>query len=698
MKHLSVLAALTFLILQPAPSDARLVRLEIGKREVVAGGLAFGDTGPYEKLAGRAYFEADPADTRNARVFDIGNAPVNGRGRVQFSAEFYLLKPVDMARASRTLLFEVNNRGRKIAFMRFHDTPSSADMNDPSSPADFGNGFLMRQGHVIAWVGWGADIAPGDNRLTVDFPRTEENGAPVTQLILTEFGDRNFNGGTPTTLPLSGGSAFHSFPAVSSNKRVAEAELRVTHSDSPRPSGPDIPRGERVADKDWAFASCPDGWPGTPSTTDICLRTGFRNDRNYHLMYRATGSPVMGLGYLTTRDFVSFLRRASSDEAGGANPVPGLDTTLCLGISSSGMYLRDFLYQGFNEDEDGKRVCDGMHIHVAGVHKLFLNYRFAQPNPFSQQHRERYVPDTNFPQQYGVRGNPRDRVPDGILKRPMSDPKIVHTDTSNEYWQFRASLAGTTEGGRIDLTEHPRVRRYLLSSLQHGGHLGDPPGFGIGGRQCEQLHNPVHPGPMLRALLASLERWVRNGEAPPPSRVPRIADGTLVPPEELAWPAIPGTRYEGIVNGSGERDFGPGVRGNAGVISRLYPDIVYPHRILVPQIDSLGHDIAGIRHPLVEVPLATYSGWNIRRREFGEGDLCDLLGSAIPLAGSRAAGREGGDPRPAREDLYADEDEYVARVLAAARRLIDDRLMLAEDLVLLERQARQWYHATWNRR
>jgi len=671
-------------------ADARLVRLDIAKREIVAAGQSFGAAGPYEKLTGTAHFEADPADERNARVFDLRNSPLNAGGKLEFSADMVILKPVDMAKGSGTLFYEVNNRGRKIAFGRLHDTSSKANMNDPMSPEDFGNGFLLKRGYVVAWVGWGADIAPGDNRLTVNFPvAVDLAGKPLTQRILTEFSDRNFNGAMPTTLPLSGGTAFKSYAAVDVDKAKAEAELWVVASDSPRPSGAQIPRGDRVPEDEWAFANCPAGWPGEPSVTDICLKSGFRNDRNYHLIYRATGSPVMGLGYLTSRDFVSFLRNAKADDAGNPNPVAGIDTTLCQGISSSGMYMRDFLYQGFNEDEQGKRVCDGTHIHVAGVQKLYLNYRFAQPNPFTQQHRERYVPDTNFPHQYGVRGNPKTRIPDGILKRPSSDPKVIHSDTSNEYWQFRASLTGTTEGGRIDLTEVPRVRRYLLSSLQHGSFKGDAPHYGIGNRQCEQLSNPVHPGPLLRALTVALDEWVRKGIAPPATRVPRIDDGTLVAPEALAWPKIPNVKYAGLFNASAERNFGDRVMGNAGVIEKLFPDIVYPHRVLVPQVDAIGTDMAGIRHPFVEAPTATVLGWNTRRPEFGGDDLCDLLGSMIPLPKTRAEGDAAGDPRPSLQELYGDWDGYVKKVEAAARKLQAERLMLPEDVEMVVREAGQ---------
>ncbi len=671
-----------------AASHAKLVKLEIAKREVVADGMRFGDAGPYEKLTGRAWFEVDPNLERNKVVFDLDHAPLNAKGRVEFSADMVILKPVDMALSAKSLFFAVNNRGRKIAFGRMHDTASDASMNDPITAHDFGNGFLMKRGYVIAWVGWGADIAPGDNRMTVDFPiALEKNGRPVTERILTEFSDRNFNGGKPFSLPLSGGTAFKSFPAVSSDKVEAQAELYVLPSDSPKPGAPDIPRGEAVPGDQWALADCPEGWPGKPSAAHICLKDGFRSDHNYHLIYRATNSPVMGLGYVTTRDFVSFLKNDAKDAQGNANPVFGLKTTLCQGISSSAMYLRDFLYQGFNVDEQERQVCEGMHIHIAGVQKLFLNYRFAQPNPFTQQHRERYVPDTNFPRQYAVRINPFNGVPDGILKRPKTDPKIIHTDTSNEYWQFRASLTGASEGATMDFNESSKVRRYLLSSQQHGGFKGDAPTHGLADRQCEQLSNATHPGPLLRALVVALDEWVKKKVDPPAMRVPRIADQTLVAPAQVNLPKIPGLTYEGLFNGSGDRDFGPRVTGNSGVIDLLVPRTLATHKILVPQVDAIGNDLAGIRHPYVEVPVATLLGWNTRTPEFGGPDLCDLIGSTIALPKTRADAQAKGDPRPSLEELYGSHDGYVAKVAAAAKKLQAERLMLLEDVDMIVTEA-----------
>ena len=689
MQHVRAFSALLLAasLMLAADVQAKLVKLEIAKREVVADGMPFGDAGPYEKLTGRAWFEVDPLLERNKAVFDIDRAPLNANGRVEFSADMVILKPVDMAQGAKTLFFEVNNRGRKISFGRMHDTASDANMNDPMAPRDFGNGFLMKRGYVLAWVGWGADIAPGDNRLTVNFPIALENGRPVTERILTEFSDRNFNGGRPLSLPLSGAPAFKSFPAVSTDKKQAQAEFYVLSSDSPKPGAPDIPRGEPVPDDQWAFADCPEGWPGKPSTGHICLKDGFRNDRNYHLIYRATDSPVMGLGYVTTRDFVSFLRNDEKDAAGNANPVFGIKTTLCQGISSSGMYLRDYLYQGFNVDEQERQVCEGMHIHVAGAQKLYLNYRFAQPNPFTQQHRERYVPDTNFPRQYAVRINPSTRVPDGILKRPKTDPKIIHTDTSNEYWQFRASLTGASEGGTMDFNESSKVRRYLLSSLQHGGFKPDAPNHGIADKQCEQLTNATHPGPLLRALVVVLDDWVRKNVAPPETRVPKVADRTLVAPADLKLPKVPGLAFEGLYNSSGDRDFGPRVNGNSGVIDLLIPQTRAVHKILVPQVDAIGNDMAGIRHPFVDVPVATLLGWNTRTKEFGGPDLCDLLGSTIALPKTRADSQAKGDPRPSLEELYGSHEAYVAKVAEAAQKLQAERLMLSEDVDMIVRDA-----------
>jgi hypothetical protein len=674
---LLALAGVVALALAPVTdAKARLVRFEVTDAQLVLNGAPFGAAGAYEKLKGIAHFAVDPHDPRNAQVFDIDKAPVSAAGQVEFSADMYILKPVDMAAGNGGLFFEVNNRGDKDTFTLMHDAPPGANLNDPTTAEDFGNGFLMRQGYVIAWVGWGADVRPGNNRLTVDFPIAMENGAPISERILMEFMDGH-PGGTVFTRPLSSGLNFRRYAAISTDSAAAEAELRTRPSDSTPASGPEIPEGTPVPAEQWSFARCPGGPPGTPSPTDVCIAGGLQKHVVYDLRYRAVGSPVMGLGYLTTRDFLSFLRNGPADDLGNPNPVYGIGVVHCQGISSSGMYMRDYLYQGFNEDEAGRRVCDTAHIHVPGAHKLFLNYRFAQPDTFSAQHHGRYVPDVNFPHAYAPTADPLTGEIDGILKRPATDPKVWHTDSSTEYWQFRASLVGTDPGGTIDLEPHPDTRRYLLASTQHFPTKGAKLPAGA----CQQPGNPTHAGGIARALLVAFDQWVRRGTLPPASRIPRIADGTLVPSDQMStgFPGIPGVVYNGVLNGSGERDLGPRASGNRGVIDYLLPVPLSHHQVLVPAVDGIGNEIAGIRVPAVAAPVATLTGWNLYASGIAEGDLCDLSGAAIPLHRTQAERLAAGDPRPSLEELYGSHDGYVRAIAIAARTLRSERLLLPED-------------------
>jgi Alpha/beta hydrolase domain len=674
-------------------AEARVTRVEITSRVVVADGISFGDAGSYEKLRGTVFFEVDPSDPRNAVVFDLDKASRNAGGKVEFSADWMIIKPVDLTRGNGGLFFEVNNRGGLLSL----DLNNAPRGNNPTTVSDFGNGFLLRQGYILAWVGWEADVFPGNNRLTVRFPIATDDG-PVTQRILVEFSDARGAATVVFTRPLSGDPNFRSDEAVSTDQVVAAAELRMRPSDSPRPSSPGIPAGDVIPTSQWAFARCPNGPPGVPSTTDICLTGGFRNDLVYQLTYMGKNPPVMGLGYVTTRDFVSFLRNTTTDDAGNPNPVPGITTAFGYGFSQSGWYLRDFLYQGFNEDDGGRQVFEAMIIHGVGANKIALNYRFAQPQFSHGQHVGRYGPDMNFPRTYGARPDPLNPgTIDGILKRPGTDPKIIHTVTSTEYWSYRASLVDTDEDGTRDLSEPENVRRYLFSSMQHGP--GIPSTRGIGNRECQQFSNPLHYGALARALLVALDRWVRDGTEPPESRVPRIDEETLVPSDQNStrFPSIPAgptwdaVTYNGLFNASGERDFGPRVQGNRGIIDNLIPVVLSEHRVLVPKVDHIGNDIVGIRHPLVEAPIATHTGWNLRTPEFTDGDLCPVQqgGMMVPLFKTRAERLAAGDPRRSLEELYGTHEGYVKKVAKAARKLADQRLLLEEDVDRIVQEAEE---------
>ncbi|HEX9898292.1 MAG TPA: alpha/beta hydrolase domain-containing protein, partial [Candidatus Methylomirabilis sp.] len=667
--------ALSFLV---SLTEARITRIEITSREPLAGGMSFGETGPYEKLRGKIHGEVDPGDPLNAVIVDLDKAPLNAGGMVEYATNFLMLKPVDMSKGNGKIFYGINNRGNTSSgTQRFNDAPTT---NNPTTAQDLGNGFHFRQGYALVDAGWEGDVLEGNFRLTADYPVATDGGATITAPILVEFHDRYTNDARiaangRVSLPLSGSLDFASYESISTDQAVAQAELRVRFSDSARPGTADIPPGVVIPTGQWAFARCSkDPVTGVitsvPSTTDICLPVGFSLDAVYQLIYTAKNPQVMGLGYAVTRDVGSFLRNQTADDFGNANPLalsaasPGITHMYAYGSSSTGMYVRDFIYQGFNEDESHRKVFDAMWTNIPGAHKLYLNYAFGQPNPFSVQHRDRYVPDTSFPTSYAVTTDPLTGLTDGILKRPATDPIVIHTDSSTEYWQFRAALV-TTDGLGHDIALPDNVRSYFMSGEQHGP--AAVPALGI----CQQLSNPLPRGAHHRAVLVALDAWVTEGIRPPKSRFPRVENGTLVPFDQAStgFPSIPGVVYAGLVNASGERDFGPLVSSNRGLVT-LNPPVPMPggeHVILVTKVDKDGNDIAGVRVPQLEVPIATYTGWNTRAAGFSEGDLCDLTGMYLPFAKTKAERLANGDPRKSLEERYKTHDKYVKQVGKAAR-------------------------------
>jgi hypothetical protein len=656
---------------QQAQATAERVDLEITRREVVAGGHAFGAAGAYEKLVGTIAFQVDPADPRNAVITDLDRAPRNEDGLVSYDTDFYLLRPVDMARWNGKLFFEVNNRGNKL--LRFFTDGTSS--NDPTTREDFGTGFFLNEGYAVAWAGWEGDVLPGNNRMTIRLPvPTATDGSPITQKIVVEFHDGQFAAdGSTTTLPLSASPNFASYPAAQGQE--ARAELRVRPSDSPRPPSPRVPAGALVPRDEWELSS----------PTEITLKTGFQPGMVYELSYVAQDPRVMALGYAATRDVVSFLRHADEDDDGDPNPLAagdGVRHALGEGISSSGMYMRDFIYQGFNEDLAGRRVFDGVEIHIPGAQKLFLNYRFSQPNPFSVQHRHRYMPYVSFPFNYGVRRNPlveqgrmHGPLTDGILKRPATDPVVIHTDTSTEYRQFQASLVDTDGFGQ-DVPLPSNARHYLLGGTQHGS--GSPSMLGM----CQQLSNPTSQGPAMRALFTALDEWATEGVEPPPSQRPTLGNGLLVRTgrASVGFPRIPGVAYSSLYNAAGERNFGPAVSQNRGIITRWRdPRVLARYQVHVPKVDAVGIDEGGVDVPVVGVPTATLTGWNLRRAPFTAGDLCDLTGMQVPLHPTTAQTDLTGDERPSLEALYGSHEGYVAAMRRFVDEMVGRRLLLPAD-------------------
>lgn len=659
-----------------APTGSRIIRLQIDRRESPTfEGRRFGDVGQYEKLVGRAWGELDPADPHNARIVNLDRAPRNARGAVEYSIDVYILKPLDISRGNKTLLYDVVNRGNKPALDTFNMAGGRA--NEPTKAADAGDGFLMEQGYTVVWSGWQGNVVDGDNRLTAQFPvASQPDGTPIRRWITTEFVLR----APTTTLPISferDETAVRPYPVV--EESMSKARLyRRANQHAPL---------ELISRDSWSFSRCAGNGAATPSHVDVCLPSGFSPNFIYELVYEARDPIVMGMGFAATRDIVSFLRYDTADanpllwrEGSGAGQN-AIKWAIGFGSSQSGRYLKDLIYQGFNQDTSGRLVFDGAIPHVSGSRKTFANYAFAMPGRFSTFIENHYYPGDQFPFAYETLTDPISGRVDGVLARCREQgacPKIMHWDSATEYWAGRASLVTTDPLGRIDVPIPENVRVYYFAGTQHGGGTGEPPPRNPQDI-CQQLTNPNSYRAMQRALLVAMQNWVADGRVPPPSQYPRLSDGTLVPlvPQKAqGFPMIPGVRYTGKVNDLFIVD-------HITQPPRNLPGTQYT--VLVPKVDVDGNEIAGIRSTMLQAPLGTYTGWNLRRAGFIEDEGCYTTGSYVPFA--KTAAIRGSDPRASLEERYRTHANYVAQVRAAAQRLRQAGFLLSQDEARLIQEA-----------
>jgi hypothetical protein len=673
-KALSSALAACLWMAAPAPSEARVVRFVVEQTQKVLDGHSFGDVGPYERLDGTVYFEVDPRDPLNAAIINLDRAPRTPRGTVGFSAPFYILKPIDMARGNRKMFYGVNNRGNKIEYAWRTILPPGTNNNNPTTAADFGDALLMRLGYTYVDAGWQGNVAPGGNRLVPSLPiATESNGRPIVAKVRVEFSDLD---GFTRTLE---GNSVHV-----ARVPYETADMDPTHSTlTVRTAG----GGKSpVASDRWAFGRCQTG-PASlvPTARDLCVFDGFKLDRVYELTYPAKNPIVLGLGYAVTRDLASFLRYQTRDDSGNPNPLAESPTTVGIrraygnGISSTGMYMRDWLYLGFNEDESHRKVFDAVQITIPGTHRLLANVEFGDPNNYSRQDLWHDSVSYSYPPlTFALTTDPISGIRDGILKRPATDPLVFQVDSANEFWQMNASL-NVHDGQGRPVPIPPNARLYFASSYQHGGGTGllNPPGPA---GMCQLPTQGNSWSPTLRALLVALDAWADRGIEPPKSNYPTLEDKTLVPLQEArgAFPAIPGVRFPTVINELALPQFGSGFNSSGGRVS-TQPTLGAKYQLFVPKPDSDGLDVAGIRPMEVAAPMATLTGWAVRKASNREGDLCGLSGSYIPFAPNRTARQANGDPRLSFEERYGDNAGFVKAVSDASRKLVQERFLLQED-------------------
>jgi len=629
-------------ILLPALLPAALLRIEVSERGDVQGGKAFASAGPYERIAGKAYFAVDPNLPANKIVTDIAKAPRDEDGLVEFSADFYCLKPRDPQHGNHAVLFEVSNRGGKGML------------------GTFGDDFLFEQGYTLVWLGWEFDVPPGPDLMRLYAPAAQG----ITGLVRSEI--------TPDHRAMRqslGDRSLLAYPAMNPD----DPELTLTvreHADSQRRA---VPR------ETWHIEH----------GTHIVMPAGFEPGKIYELVYTSKDPPIVGLGPAAVRDLISFFKYGIAADTILGDHHDFIQRAYGFGISQSGRFLRTFVYYGFNRDEQGRRVFDGLMVHVAGAGRGSFNHRFAQPSRDAHPFLNTFYPTDIFPFTDLAETDAETGVTDGLLTHatpPAAVPKIFYTNTSYEYYGRSASLVHTTLDGVGDAPIAPATRIYFLTGCQHG-----PSSFPPERGEAQNLTNPNNYRWTLRALLVALDRWVKDGEEPPLSRYPKIADGSLVTLRAVAFPKVPGVPFPTRIQQAWHVDYGEEFR-SAGIVTNEPPKVGSAFPMRLPQVDADGNETAGIRMPATAVPLATYTGWNLRAAGIGAPDeLYSMAGSFIPLARTKADRVKAGDPRLSVEERYGSKQAYLDKVRAAAGDLVKERYLLERDVPLVvARASAEW--------
>jgi hypothetical protein len=646
-----IVTVLALLALAAAPAAAEVVGIEIASREPFAGDID-GKIGQYERIRGRVIYALDPEHPANLGIVDLDLTTANDENRVVFYADFEIIAPVDLTLAQPTVLYNVNNRGRRTWGSEL---------------------FLLGRGYVTVSSGWIAEVPVRPPLLRLEAPIAfDEEYAPLIGTVRAEF-DTDV---AAESLPLSGQLSYEAL-----DTELEDATLT-------RRSGASEPR-VTIARALWTLQNRAPTEEGSGLIeATVTLDAGFEPGVIYELIYTARGSVVQGTGFAAIRDLVSFLKHDRSEK----NPLRRPDGRpvgvrfIGEGRSQSGRALRMFLYDGFNADEEGRQVFDGVMPQIAGGGLGFFNHRFASPTRSSTQRTDHLYPVDVFPFTYGDTRDPFSGETDGILRRARASgtvPKVMHVDTSSEHWYRAASLVVTDPVGERDIVLSDDVRRYVYGGSQHSPATG-PSDLG------QLPPNPMNYRPLSEALFIALDGWITDGDEPPPSVYPRIAAGTLTGwrADETGWPGLPSVTYPTVMLQPEQVDYGKDYH-HTRVITNHPPRVTgNEYRLRVPAVDADGNERDVVKLPALAVPVATYTSWNLRSHAIGAPDeLLRLTGGYIPFART-ATEREGsGDPRPSVAERYGDFDDYLARYIAAAEALVEQRFLLPEHLEVVKETA-----------
>jgi hypothetical protein len=652
-KRITYAAIASVLCIAAASVEGRVLSITVDSTTTVAGG-PFGDVGAYELVRGRAFGELDPSDRRNAVITDIMLAH-DADGKVRYTAQFAIHKPVDMNKASGIMVYNVPNRG---------------GISVPYSGGD--SSFLFRRGDIVLNSAWQGDIrivslTTGSLGINVPVARYADGSAVVGPVVDRFVAVNPTATAWQTTVLLTG-----------PGRDLADVpNARLISATSETPSG--VKSGvQTIPATDFAFADCTNvPFPGRPDPQRLCIRGGFNPALLYELARDAKNPFVLGVGNAAMRDVISYFRRDRS----AANPIgDAVKTVIGFGNSQSGRFQKHMINNGFNEDENGRMVWDGMNPNIAGMMGSF-NIRFAQPGDIA----EMYFPGADGPLWWAdYRDTVRGRPAWGLLTRctqTRTCPKIMETYGGPEIWYSRGSVGIAGTRGTEDLKLPKNVRRYYHAGTTHGGGSG---GYTVGTPGAPGTLNATNPNPQSyinRALYVAMVEWVTEGRKPPKSVYPNVKDRTLVKPTSAAmgWPAIPNAPTpDGVMNPVLDYDFGPLFRYNddSGIISNSPPPIKRVIPTLGGAVDKDGNEIAGLKSILARLPLGTYTGW----RPIVSGPLAgreaSLAAGYIPFPKTKADRLATGDPR---KERYTSLWMYYTHAVSEARDMIRAGLLLPDD-------------------
>ena len=625
---------------------ADIERIEITSREILSdSNVDFS----YQSISGVAYFTLDPNEDLNGAVTDIAYAPMNGDGLVEYAADFRLLVP-SASVANGGLLYNVNNRGGSVF------SPERSLLHP-----------LSGMGFTYLATGWINELSPRDGRLRLHAPIVGSAQQRITGQVRYEVGSRQVT----QKLNIAGNGHLAYEPTAAG---LASASLtRRLYQDDPR-----------VAIERSQFQLEVVAEPGSNQPiVNLSVAGGFQPGMLYELIYEARNPVLAGAGMAAIRDMVSAIRFGDAADQLAQLGVPEIDNTVAWGNSQSGRLLRQFMYDGFNEDLNGRKVFDGVIPVIAGSGYGMFNNRFAMPTRTNGQHSNHLFPNDLFPFTYGESTDPFTGRTDSILGKARASntvPMVMHIQTSNEYWVRGGSLPHTNPQGTQDAVLPEEVRFYSIGGSQHGSGSGLPRAATYG----QLPHNPNMWAPIADSLLVAMYDWVANDEAPPASRYPLIADGSLVPSHidghinSRAWNLLSGVTHPDALYTPGFANYGD--RWITDRIIDIHPlttDMYY--RTLVPAVNSNNNDSAKttVLPPLAQVPLATFVPWNLRAVGTGaEKSLARLSGGYIPLPASMAAAEQASDPRTPIAAMYSSFSDYLTQYEAATDSLISEGYLL----------------------